>query len=233
MRVLKGSAIKLLSKKLRWSLVLIADDHGKSEARCVVADMLRNCDVKTLLLEVPSDSRAGSGCIASRVGMFYGSSLAQAALGMRGMKEEAAANLLGDNGYFSTPDPYQNGFTQVGLDAEPNLRDLAGIAISKSIPVVPCDTNYRAVVNMLNTSARGEPLPNNALFADQGINFRDQLTARNVAKYRKESSIYTGLLMLWGVNHMKGNAYRIGLVQRLSELQIPVNLIMDPVRYLA
>lgn len=237
MRILKQTVIRPLEATLCTSLVLVADNHGVPDARLLVQAMLQGCDVRALILEVPSDCEAPNSMFGNIARGKYGSSLRVAAGNMSKMllSAEAATRELEKGGYFTTPDPYaERGRIDVGQDVGPNLRALAGIAVSMGIPVVPCDTNYRQVLNKLQSDVGLAPLPNNALYAGDGLAYRDKQTARCVKEFIEETQIRSGLLMLWGSDHIRSpkDRSRSGLRARLFEAGIRVSVLSHPARFL-
>jgi hypothetical protein len=223
MPVIDMRAIEYTAQQMRAGiLVLIGDTHNRSLARLVVQALLRYRAVRALFLELPSNSKAGSGSASAPIGQEYGVFLSEAAPAMveKRLDEATAKSLMSKAGYFTTK--FDGKFMGVGEGAKPDLLDLSSTAIAVGACVVPCDTDPTAVVSDLKRLPRpeGETVSGSTLFTDEGLGYRDNKTAQNVRFFINRSGIDTGLLMLWGANHIYGNEARVGLKERLQKYGI-------------
>lgn len=216
-------------------LVLIADNHKDSLARLAVKSILSECEVKALFLELPVDCKAANGTFGNVMRGKYGLTLSDAEKKMRkdGISIKDAMSAFDKGGYFTTPNPFNNGRrVSVGLDASPNLVELSAVAVSRNVQVVPCDTGPSKLVAQLQ-ARRGESAETvsfSTLFSDEGIGYRDQLTAERVANFVHKNGP-KGLLMLWGANHVidaSADSGRAGLKPLLEGHNIRVSRTVNP-----
>ncbi|MEK8030591.1 hypothetical protein AACH06_07105 [Ideonella sp. DXS29W] len=172
------------------AIVALPDQHRSPTARRKAQELLRRDGaVKVFFIEFQRTARTSSQRIADQFGTTLNAAISE--MLEQGLDEAHAWEALGS---------YFQGLN--AQDAQPDLRSLTATAIGHGIQVLAADMDYdqaRAVLKEQNLSEVN-------LFLSTGLTIRDTSAASLIAKYlHSATSLETGRLMLWGVNHFTEN----------------------------